>query len=926
MPYRLEPAFPKLRFASPVDITAAPGSDRLFVAEQHGRVYSFRNDAAVEAPDLLIDLKKDVRGLDKVPTAKGVAAAYALTFHPGFPGKSYCYVCYVLDVPVPGPSADVGSRVSRFTVVTDAGGVPRVDPASEVVLLEWRAGGHNGCALKFGPDGYLYVSTGDAEVPTPPDPLATGQDLDDLLCCVLRIDVDRESGGKPYGVPADNPFVNTPGARPEIWAYGLRNPWRMSFDRATGDLWIGDVGWELWETIHRGVPGGNYGWSVTEGPQPVRADVRPGPTPILPPALALPHSEAMSVTGGYVYRGAKLPELLGHYVFGDWETRWIWASEVRPGGTLAPYRRLARTDVRIIGFGEDRDGELLVLGYEEGGVYRIVKNDAATGAAAFPRRLSETGLFASVESQAPAPGVVPYSVNAPQWLDGLTARRWIAVPGAAAVGEKDGKPAFPKDSVLVRTLFLDPTGGAGGTDAAESRRPVETQLLHYDGRRWSGYTYRWNAGGTDADLVDAAGGTATYAVADPSAGGGRRELAWQFGSRSQCMTCHNSFADVLLGYHAMQLDRPAAAPGGRGENQLARLRGLGLFPAKTRPLPAMADPHDPSADLDARARSYLHANCSHCHRFGGGGSALIDLRYDLPPKDRRTVGEKPTLGAFDIDDARVVAPGDPSRSVLLYRMAKTGRGRMPHLGSQLTDGRGVRLIEDWIRHMPSGGGAPSPAPPSLDSTSGALSLALTVERGEVSGAGKEQAVKDAIASPRESVRDLFERFAPRDALAQRLGQTFDADRLLSLPGDAARGRDVFFGADGVAAEAAGLCSQCHKVNEDGESFGPDLTKIGAKYDKRALLEHVLEPSKHIDPQFVTYVCRTTKGQDYSGVLVEKTAERIVLRDAQKHDAAIPAAEVQRLVPQKLSSMPEGLLSGLTPQQAADLLEFLAAQK
>ena len=935
MPYRLERAFPRLKFANPVDITVAPGTDRLFVVEQHGKVYSFRNDARVEKPDLLIDLKKDVRSFDKVPTAKGVAAAYAIAIHPDFPAKSYCYLCYVLDVPVPGPGADVGSRVSRFTVVTGQDGVPRLDPASEVVMVEWRAGGHNGCALKFGPDGYLYISTGDAEVPSPPDPLATGQDLDDLLSCILRIDVNREADGRRYAIPADNPFVSTPGARPEIWAYGLRNPWRMSFDRATGALWIGDVGWELWEMIYRGVPGGNYGWSVTEGPQPVRGDVNPGLTPILPPALALPHSEAMSITGGYVYRGRQTPELVGHYVFGDWETRWIWASELRPDETLAPYRRIAQTDVRIIGFGEDDDGELLVLGYEEGGVYRIVKNDVSAAETAFPQTLEDTGLFESVSRHTPAPGVVPYVVNAPQWLDGLHAERWIAVPGSESVTVKDDKLAFPKDTVLLRTLFLDPPQtGAGAAANRPNRRPIETQLLHFDGRRWNGYDYRWNSEHSTAQLVDAPGASATYTTDDPSAPGGRRELTWAFGSRSQCMTCHNSFADFTLGYQAMQLDRPVAAPapapGAAAGNQLARLRALGLFPPQTKPQPAMADPHDGSADLDRRARSYLHANCAHCHRFGGGGSAMIDLRFELPPKQRRTVGEKPTLGAFELDDPRIVAPADPTRSVLLYRMAKTGRGRMPHIGSQLVDGRGLRLIEDWIRQMPAAApataGAAPPAPPALESTSGALALALKLERGELDAEARGRTVRDAVASPREPIRDLFERFAPRDQLADRLGPTVDAAKLLALSGDAGRGRDVFFGAGGVAAEAAGLCSQCHRVGEDGQSFGPDLTTIGAKYDRRALLEHIIEPSKHVDPQFATYVCRTTRGQDYSGVLVEKTADRIVLRDAQKHDVAVPAAEVQRLVPQKMSAMPEGLLSGLTPQQAADLLAFLAAQK
>ena len=188
---------------------------------------------------------------------------------------------------------------------------PRCDPKSEKVLITWLAGGHNGGDLHFGNDGYLYISTGDGASPNPPDRSNTGQDISDLLSSILRIDVDHEDKDRPYAIPADNPFIKTPKARPEVWAYGFRNPWRMSFDRPTGDLWVGDVGWELWEMIYRVKRGGNYGWSVMEGPQAVRPESKRGPTPILPPNLAFPHTEAASITGGYVYRGNKLKELQG---------------------------------------------------------------------------------------------------------------------------------------------------------------------------------------------------------------------------------------------------------------------------------------------------------------------------------------------------------------------------------------------------------------------------------------------------------------------------------------------------------------------------------------------------------------------------------------------------------------------------------------
>jgi putative heme-binding domain-containing protein len=203
-----------------------------------------------------------------------------------------------------------------------------------------------------------------------------------------------------------------------------------------------------------------------------------------------------------------------------------------------------------------------------------------------------------------------------------------------------------------------------------------------------------------------------------------------------------------------------------------------------------------------------------------------------------------------------------------------------------------------------------------------MALVLAIERGELSAAMKEAAVQRAAKS-REVVRDLFDRFLPKDPSVKRLGAVVRADEVLPLRGDPARGRQVFFGA---ASSGAALCAQCHRVGNEGQSFGPDLTHIAAKYDRAKLLESVLEPSKVVEPQYVTHVLRTTTGQDHSGLLVEKTPAHVVLKDAQQREVRVPAAEVKRLVAQQTSAMPEGLLAGLTPQQAADLLDFLESLK
>ena len=238
----------------------------------------------------------------------------------------------------------------------------RADPDSEKVILEVRQpyGNHNGCCLLFGPDKYLYMSLGDGGWAN--DPHGHGQDLSTLLGTILRIDVNAEQGGPGYTIPLDNPFVNTRGARSEIWAYGLRNVWRMSFDRATGDLWAGDVGQDRWEEIDLIIKGGNYGWNVREGKHPFRR-VRAPPRHMVDPVVEYGRWEGMSVTGGYVYRGQRLKRLYGAYVYADYVSGRIWAIRYRDGKVTA-HREILNQPKNIASFGEGADGELYLLAFD----------------------------------------------------------------------------------------------------------------------------------------------------------------------------------------------------------------------------------------------------------------------------------------------------------------------------------------------------------------------------------------------------------------------------------------------------------------------------------------------------------------------------------------------------------------------------------
>ncbi len=926
-PYRTKPAFPNIHFENPVHLVSVPGTNLLFLAQQNGRIYSFPGDRKTAITNLVFDLRDHHQPFD---------AIYGMTFHPKFRENGFIYLAYV----EPGGRTN-GSYVSRFKVTLEP--TPRIDPTSERVILQWLSGGHNGCDIQFGPDGYLYISTGDGAPPDPPDILRTGQRVDDLLASILRIDVDHAADGRNYRIPSSNPFVKTPGARGEVWAYGFRNPWRISFgpDRA---LWVGDVGWELWEMLHRVRKGGyNAGWSFVEGRNPsVRSDVLPGPTPIHQALVVHPHSEASSITGGLHVRSRRLPALTGSYVYGDWETGKFWSVRNK-GDRVTSILELCDTTLRPIAFSYNPAGELLIVDYA-GGIHELVANDKAHDPARFPRRLSATGIFADATAQRPADGVVEYRIQAAMWSDYATARRWIAAPGTNVLvpGEKWG---YPADTVLAKTLELDLEAGKPG-----SRRKIETQLLHFDGQTWRAYSYRWNDAQTDAELVPTGGTNSVIHVKDAAFPGGIRLQNWRFASGTECLRCHNPWPGNTLGVTLDQLNTRPLQEGAATEADRFMQLGLLASPTNGLTLPRIADPYDDSLPATHRARAWLHVNCSACHRFGAGGSVATFLNQEVDAMGTRAIDQKPIRGGFGLTAARVIAPGEPSRSTLYYRINTEGPGHMPHIGARLVDERGIAAVRDWIRSLPEivpTNSVPIDSDLTIAKQQSASTIAAirklrdasdVAERttlvqqltSTASGAlalleilptlATSELVATAVSSTNAFARDLFERFQPAEQRRHTLGPRFDPKTVLALTGDPDRGRRLFF------SDGGPNCSRCHALGGHGRAYGPDLGRVAKKYKPAELLDQLVNPSKIIAPEFTLRMIETRDGLAYTGFAIRESASQLVLRTEDLKEMDFTKSDLATAVKAATSAMPEGLMDILTAQEAADLLSFLRNQR
>lgn len=703
--YQVIDAFPGLTFSAPVSMESPPGdTNLLFVLERRGTIQIVTN---ISVPNPLATMFLDFSSA--VTNDNGELGAKGLALHPGYTTNGIFFVAY--------NHASNTVRLSRFS--RDGANPNIANPTSEVVLIDLQNDGriHNINDPVFGPDGYLYLGFGD-EGSSGDSETNTQVITKDLWSSIVRLDPDKrpgnlephahaciptDAGVARFSVPADNPFVgatqfngvavNPAQVRTEFYAIGFRNPWQFNFDPLTGELWVGDVGHQSWESVSVMPPGGNGGWAYFEGTHPGPRWPPPAGFTNVPPVWEYPHDPpgpftGSAVIGGLVVRGTNYPDLYGKYLCADVIFGHIWSVQRVPGTVVV--ERIA-SESTIVQFGIDQaNGTILMVDYDEGRIRRLV---ISTNASPYPQKLSETGVFADLADLAPNPGVVPYDVNLAFWSDYAAKRRWFALTNLVdTVGYARDEPwATPTGAVWIKHFDMDLDRGNPGT-----RKRLETRLLVRTTNGSYGVSYRWNDAGTEAALVPDAGDSFDLAVTNAGAPAVQH---WRIPSRSECAFCHTAPAGHALSFSTRQLNRPGQLADAYG-NFLDLLSAAGyLAPPAGDPqlLPRFLRPDEASYSLEARARSYLAVNCGYCHR--GAASTVQgswDGRAHVMLSECGLVLRPAADNGGDTNNLLVV-PGQVPHSIVWNRIAvSNGFTRMPPLATSEKDPAGIQLVADWI--------------------------------------------------------------------------------------------------------------------------------------------------------------------------------------------------------------------------------------
>lgn len=692
--YALQQVFGRT-FSAPVALATPPGeTNRLFIVEQAGRILVITNVTAA-TPTVLTFL--DIRGR---VLAGGEQGLLGLAFHPNYANNGFFYVYYT----APGPRFD---RLSRFSVSSTNSNA--ANPNSEQIILNQadEASNHNAGDVHFGPDGYLYLSLGDEG--DGGDSFHNSQRIDkDFFSGILRIDVDKRPGNLApnphsavtanYLVPADNPFVGATAfngvtlpdpskVHTEFWAVGLRNPWRMAFDPLTGTLWCADVGQGTREEVDIIVKGGNYGWNYREGTIAYTGTPPAGFHPI-EPVYDYSHSVGISITGGRVYRGNRLTQLYGAYIFSDYGSGRMWALRTNSLGKGVAQMLLTESGISAYGY-DPSNGDILTCDVETGHIRRLVYSATSTGSP-LPATLEETGAFSDMASLTPNAGIDPYELNLPFWSDGAIKKRWFSLPSTNSFLGFDPTNTWltPTGGVWVKHFEMQMTNG----EPASARR-LETRFIVRTTDGVYGVTYRWT-NETNAVLVPEEGMDEELVVND---GGTERRQVWHYPSRAECQACHTAAAGWVLGFNTPQLNREVTHGGFTG-NQIEALVNAGYFSnavSNVETYPRLSRPDDESVSQLQRVRSYLAANCSQCHRPGGPSQGYFDARFSTPVFNANLING-PLVDSKGDPANRTLAPNSIDHSMIFQKMSIRGPGQMPPIASNVPDPAGVALLSSFI--------------------------------------------------------------------------------------------------------------------------------------------------------------------------------------------------------------------------------------
>jgi uncharacterized repeat protein (TIGR03806 family) len=755
--WTLEDPWPNISIPAPLRILPFPGTEDILVLNKLGEVWRVSLDHQTQ--DLVLDIKD--RAFEG-----GEAGTTGIALHPEFgnpaaPDKQYVFIYYrhkpsiTTSWNVPW---DVGyNRLSKFRWEESTG---TFNPDSEEVLIQQydRHTWHNGGAMFFHPDdGFLYLAIGDEGDPKAVDIEKSTQKIDRaLMSGLLRIDVDNDPAlshpirrqpqpvewgpvdpnwgstfSQGYSIPNDNPWQDTNGGvLEEFFAIGLRSPYSVNFDPISSEIWLSDVGYITREEISIIEKGDNMQWPYMEGdtmPDPSTLDI-PKPDNVIgvekPPIHDYDRDFGGCIIGGSVYNGNLFPDLYGKYLFADYNKGRIMALKYNQE-TQETEREILIYNIETLGLNlpagngitgifPQPDGEVLVtvLSFNStdnsfnnpGKILRLNAQEITPDPSAL---LSELGIFTDMNTLEVAPGIIPYTVNSPLWSDGAVKKRWMAVPNDGIFDSADEQIkfnsrddwTFPEGTVFIKHFDLPVSEEPSEVVKLETR----FFIIGAEGKGY-GLTYKWNEQGTDAELLPGAY-EEEYTLYENDTPIGSQ--IWEFPSRGDCVSCHTSTANYVLGVNTHQLngwyDYPELSA---GMNQLEYLNSIGIFDQYINDPDRYSRAYaidDESADLSLRIRSYLDANCASCHRPGGLPGVSLDLRFTTPLHLQNIINQ-PTQSNNSDASRMIVKPGDHADSEIWVRDASLTGNQMPPLARSIIDEVYIEYLAEWIDNLPSDAG------------------------------------------------------------------------------------------------------------------------------------------------------------------------------------------------------------------------------